>query len=578
MEELNKIFPYQDWKRIVSYLQRRVQFLFEQIESGKFHILKELAESDNGKQLMKDISEVRRLENGDIDLSTCSSLVKLTAKTAFFLSQEQENMAAENPATVVKDPVKAISQATKTYFELLEDFFIKATGVKAEKFEFEEYRRKATTDSTHKLSERAFKAYNIYLPKILEFHEKNSSLLLGASKEIGGLKSVLGGTTGFTDATYNSIRKFALYADTIFIPDPILPFIETERPEERFAIIKLLLACRTLLLLKPLVDINLSYPAIVVFPSWEKRLEMRDVATRDGISRLILNFFSYYLNAAFDDESELVEYISGSGKNAFVGAVNNYQLFWPPEEKTPLSVHSGIKVYKKWLKTWRASQWTKEAFDLSPELLVLNGIFERLIPQFHVRDNAQAFGAQPLFSLSPNFHYFQLTSNASSGQLGKIGVLNQSSQIILQSLLNPKIAWLGNVPIKNLAELRKDGCNEEFRQQLSLFTNELYDATYKDLDQVSNNVMRGLQSLLDKHDQEARRIEAEYLEKHLTTLGVSILTVASSFFPLLDPLFGLASLAPLGKAAGDIWNQLKDETRLSKSLIGVLSQATGMSD
>ena len=225
------------------------------------------------------------------------------------------------------------------------------------------------------------------------------------------------------------------------------------------------------------------------------------------------------------------------------------------------------------MKTWRAAQWTKDAFSLPPELLVLNGIFERLVPQFHVRDNAQAFVAQPLFTLSPNFHYFCLTSNASNNQLGKIGVLNQPSQAVLQSLLSPKIAWLGNIPTKDLAKLREEACNEVFRQQLSLYTTELHNASYKDLDKVSSNVMRGLQSLLDKHDREAHRIEAEYAEKHLATLGVGILTLASSFLPFLDPLFGLATLAPLGKAAGDLWNQLKDETKLSGSLMGILSQA-----
>jgi len=558
----------------MSYIQTRVQFLFEKIESGKFKILEEFAKSENGKQLMIDISKVKRLENGNIDLSTCSRLVKSTAKSVFFLSQNQESESTSASVTLVKDPVMAISQATKSYFELLENFFIETTGVKADKFDFEEYRQKATSDPNQTFSKRAFKAYNTYLPKILEFHQKNSSLLLGASKGIGGLKCVLGGTSRFTDASFNGVRKFALYADTVFIPDPILPFIEIERSEERFAIIELMLACRTLLLLKPLVDANLSYPAIVVFPSWEKRLEINDVATQDGISRLILDFFSYYLNATFEDESELVDYITGNGKDVFINAVNNYQLFWPPEEDTPLSFQSGLKVYKKWLKTWRGTQWTKDAFKLPPELLILNGIFERLVPQFHVRDNAQAFIAQPLFSLSPNFHYFCLTSNASNSQLGKSGILNQSSQAVLQSLLDPKIAWLGNIPIRDIAKLREEGCNEEFRRQLSLYTAELHDATYKDLDKISNNVIRGLQSLLDKHDREARRIEEEYFKKHMTTLGTGILTLASSFFPFLDPLFGLAALAPLGKVAGDLWNQAKDETRLSQSLIGVLSQAT----
>ncbi|MBN8656427.1 MAG: hypothetical protein J0M11_11865 [Anaerolineae bacterium] len=557
----------------MNYLQKRVLFLFEQIESGNFRILKEFAKSDNGKQLMNDLSKVKRLENGEIDLETCSPLVRLTAKTAFFVKQNQEEVSNGFQKLSSNNSIHTIKQITKAYFALLDNFFIEATGKSADRFDFEEYRQKVISGPNYKLSEKARKAFETYIPKILEFHQDNSSLLLNSSNEIGGLKCVLGGTSRFTNSSLLGVRKFALYADTIFIPDPILPFIEVERPEEKFPIIELMLACRTLLLLKPLVDADLSYPAIVVFPSWEKRLEAIDNDTQDGISQLTLDFFSYYLKARFEDESELVKYITGSGKDVFVEAVNNQHLFWPPEEDTPLSFHSGFEVYKKWLKIWRTKQWTEDALNLSPELLILNGIFERLVPQYHIRENAQNFSAQPLFSLSPNFHYFLLTSNATNSQLSNKGFLNQTDQSVLQSLLSPKIAWLGNVPMKDLAKLREDGCNEEFRKQLFIYTNELHNSTYRDLDKVANDVIRGVQSLLDKHDREARQIESDYFEKHLTTLGTSVLTLASSFIPSLDPLFGLAALAPAGKLASDLWSQIKDETKLSKSLIGVLSQA-----
>lgn len=557
----------------MSYLQRRVLFLFEQIESGNFRILREFAESDNGRQLMKDLSKVKRLENGEIDLASCSPLVRLTAKTAFFVKQNQEESHNRFKKSPSNNSIHAIKKITKSYFELLDNFFIEATGKSADSFDFDNYRQKVISGLNYEFIEKARKAYETYLPKILKFHQENSSLLLNSSNEIGGLKCVVGGTSRFTNSSLLGVRKFALYADTIFIPDPILPFIEVERPEERFAIIELMLACRTLLLLKPLAEADLSYPAIVIFPSWEKRLEAIDDDTQDGISQLILDFFSYYLNAKFEDESELVKHITGNEKNVFIEAVNSHHLFWPPEEDAPLSFHSGFEVYKKWLEKWRTQQWTEGVSNLPPELLILNGIFERLVPQYHVRENAQNFSAQPLFSLPPNFHYFRLTSNAANNQLSNKGFLNQTDHSILQSLLSPKIAWLGNVPIKDLAKLREDGCNEEFRRQLFIYTTELHNSTYKDLDKVANDVIRGIQSLLDRHDREARRIDDEYFEKHLTTLGTSVLTLASSFLPSLDPLFGLTALAPIGKLAGDLWNQLKDETKLSKSLIGVLSQA-----
>jgi hypothetical protein len=55
-----------------------------------------------------------------------------------------------------------------------------------------------------------------------------------------------------------------------------MPWLERDRREERFRHVLLLKAVHTLLQLKPLVDADLRYPPVVVFPSWEKSLEEHD--------------------------------------------------------------------------------------------------------------------------------------------------------------------------------------------------------------------------------------------------------------------------------------------------------------
>ena len=79
---------------------------------------------------------------------------------------------------------------------------------------------------------------------------------------------MIGGTSRFPEAAFDGLRKFALYADTIFVPDPILPWIEVPREEEQFSQINLLQETFNLLKLKPLIDAKLPYPAVIVFPSW----------------------------------------------------------------------------------------------------------------------------------------------------------------------------------------------------------------------------------------------------------------------------------------------------------------------
>ncbi|MBI4732831.1 MAG: hypothetical protein HY781_12045 [Chloroflexi bacterium] len=554
----------------MSRLQRQIKFLFDQIDKGSLQIVRDFAESETGKQLTQDLAVVKQRNDGSIDLSTCSPLVKSIAKTAFFLNETPQPNMEQSNEPILGVSAKEIRSAMVEYFQLLEEFFIKMTGNKAEYFDSQEYRSRILSNS-NKQADKVHKTWMEYIPKIQDFHTRNTHLLLKCSGSIGGLKCVLGGTSRFTESAFRGVRKFALYADTVFIPDPVLPWIEVDRADERFPIIELMLACQTLLLLKPLIDADLSYPAIIVFPSWEKSLEAYDVTTQDGISELILNFFSHYLNCTFEDEQELILYVDGKSKDDFINKVNHYKLFWPPEQASPLTADKAVPVYMEWLKTWRSKDWLASASLMSHQRLILNGIFERLTPQFHVRDNATNFDAQPLFCLQPNFYYFSLTSQAGNDRLRETGFLKLSNQSVLQSLLQPQIAWLGNIPIEEIARLRQEGCNEKFRLRLSTYTNELHNAAYEEIDKVVSSVMRGIRSLLDDHDREAHQIAEKYERRHLETLGMSILTTAVALFPGLDPWFGLSILAPLGKMAKDVFEQARDEKALSRSLTGVLS-------
>ncbi len=555
----------------MSYLQRRVQFLFEQIDTGKLQFSDEFARSEMGKQLIDDISAIKRLEDESVDLSTCSSLVNAFAKANFRLDYHEAELRETSTLPKLETSPQEISGLMKDYFQLIEEFFIKLTGTRAEDFDLNKFGAKLTTNFEN-LGSIDAKAYEIYAPKILDFQAQHTRILMNCASNLGGSQCVLGGSR-FPWAALKGIQKVALYADTMFIPDPLLPWLEVKRKEEKFAEINFLRACQYLLHLKPIVDANLPYPPIVVFPSWEKNLEMRDAETQDGISQLVLNFFSHYLGHTFEDETEIISFIQGKGKQEFIEKVDQYLLFWPPGQESILPFHKALEAYKQSLQTWRSTEWLEQAFQLSPEMLVFNGILERLLPQFHVRDNALSLDAQPLFYYESYFHYFKLTAQAGNSSLSDTGTLKPESQQILQSLLDPKIAWLGNVPINDIARLREEGCNNEFRKELSIFTSELHSSSYENLDKVTNSVIRSLQSLLDKHDKEARRIEDDYFNKHLKTLEMTVLTGAALFMPSLDPLLGLAPLAPLGKVAVDVWGQIKDENKLSQSLIGILSQA-----
>jgi hypothetical protein len=557
-------------------LQRRVAFLADQYKHGKLKISKELSETKRGKKLRKELSQVRLLPDGTVNLSTCSPFVRSMAKAIYSLRRLHQPGAPESDhRDSEKITTEAISSVMREYFELPDEFFVAATGTKPEKFAS----RGSFGDRIHqeakRLATRGERAWQTYVPRIGEFHAKYTRLLLGSSKAIGGLKYVMGGSSRFPKDAFDGFRKFALYADTIFIPDPVLAWIEVERTDERFPRVSLLEACHDLLRLKPLVDAELPYPALVVFPSWEKRLENYDQDTIDGISELVLNVFSHYLEAEFEDESEILDYILGPGRAQFREGVDKHQLFVPPGAEKAPAFGRAVEEYRNYIKIWRSSDWVGLADSVPEETLVFNGILERITPQFHLRDNAHTMQAHPLFWLPQHFHYFRLISQAGNEELNESGLIKSKTLTSLQSLLHPNVAWLGDVPMKQLVRFRRENRNEDFRRRLSSYLNELSSAELGDIDRVAAEVTRGIASLLVQHDLEAKRIDEEYRRKHTTTLGLSLLTAGASMYTWLAPMLGLsAALAPMLKLGSDVYEEYYANQKLNRSLAGVLSQAS----
>ncbi len=195
-------------------------------------------------------------------------------------------------------------------------------------------------------------------------------------------------------------------------------------------------------------------------------------------------------------------------------------------------------------------------------------------PQFHARDNSSFLEAIPLYCLSPNFYYYRLLSEASNTILKHAGIIGHQSHSTLQGLLDPKISWLGNIPIESIAKLREGNANADFRNRINTYVNELTNSQTDNLDRVTLDVMLGLRSLLDEHDREAKKISEELERNLLITLGGSVITFAASLYPWLEPWIGLTLLGPTAKAGLDIMGYIKEKKMLSKSLLGVLSEAS----
>lgn len=162
----------------------------------------------------------------------------------------------------------------REFFDLLAEFFTRATGSKtpdefaASARDFDNRgRREAYT-----LGPRHFEASSWFYPQISDFYDRVGKRTFGEARQFGGLKFVVGGSSEFRDSHFDGVRNALLYADTILIPDPVLPWIESARAEERFRDVLLLRQVFSLLRLRPLVEADIAYPAVFVFQSGRRHL------------------------------------------------------------------------------------------------------------------------------------------------------------------------------------------------------------------------------------------------------------------------------------------------------------------
>jgi len=183
-----------------------------------------------------------------------------------------------------------------------------------------------------------------------------------------------------------------------------------------------------------------------------------------------------------------------------------------------------------------------------------------------------------MYWLSPNFHYYKLISSAGNLLVHQSNLISYPTFSSLESLISPRAAWLGNVPIEDLARLREENANEQFRARLHSYMEDLGSAEQEDLERVSASVMRSLQSLLAEHDREAKRLADDLDRKLMHTLGTSVLTLGAAIYPWLNSWLSLAVLAPPLKAAYHLIEDSRERKTLSRSLIGVLAEAHSVSD
>lgn len=395
--------------------------------------------------------------------------------------------------------------------------------------------------------------YNDEVSKLEEFYSTNAHSMFVAAKSLGGVKTVLGGQRAFGPSALSATRISSLYCDTQLIPDPVYPFVSSNL-QLNAAILQLAIALWEILPLRPLVDARLPEPPVLVFPSFEQQLEENDPTTMAGIEGLALKVIAPLLNAQIGSLKELFAF-AAKHEDTFLDAVMHERLFVPPGESpdTRFTASEARRLYLESLEGVRDAKLFQQMSRLPTGVLLLNGVIERLRPQFHILENSNELTAQPLLSQPVHWHYFERCATAEVRELVSKRVLSDAAFDTLRALQDDSLTWLANVPIDGLAEMRRNREHSELRDRLKKCTAQLVSAEAADLESVTKEVRHELSVLIQEQQAAIKEIERKYAPKTwgLTAAGGASLLAGAvfSFMPSLSATFGLAAPIVAGAAA-----------------------------
>lgn len=472
----------------------------------------------------------------------------------------------------MSDPTVEAREYSKALFGCLDEFFVRATGQSASSFSpIDDFSREIKKNSKS-IAKKGTSAFPWLYDNLGQIYSTKGVQAFRAAKQAGGIKVVQTGPR-FTQTHLESAQSALLYADTVLIPDPVAPWIESKRAEEQFRDVLLLQNVHSLLHLKPIIDADLPNLPIFIFPSWEKPLEAHDTHTQEGIRRLVADLMACFVEPGIETLEDAANFAKNKPE-AFIQAVEKHQLIVAPGGEIGDSINETLSRYSDDVTRWRSKEWVTDFHSLPPAGQLINILLERITPQFHVLENASELSAHPLIPVRQQAYYFKLLSDLNAERLSKLGLLTGTTGAVVKSMGSERLGWLSNVPVDALIQLRRDAGNIEFRKRLDSAVGRLNETSIADIDKVTTEICSEIEYSIAENQKLVRKIEASYSQKLLKTTGMALGAAACAFVPSLAPYIGPAlPFAVAAKLGWDAWDRHVDKREQSRSLLGILATA-----
>lgn len=470
------------------------------------------------------------------------------------------------------------------YFEILTEFFLNVTGCLPRDFSaldnFSEAIQKMaiTLRENPSRAEKSMVAFSNLEKELKKLYSEEGGKAFSAAKKLDACKLNLGGSSRFLQTQLNATRKSLLYTDTVLIPDPVMPWLEKKRDEEQFGHVIPLQMAFFILHLCDLKGDKFDLPPFFVFPSFEKLLEEHDQQTQENSIQLITDVFSHYVDSGIAEPEDIVKF-AAKYPDQYLKRIEDSRLFVSPGSEPGEPLKAELENYKAEMRQWRSEDWCDELFSKGDVSVVTNAIFERIMPNYHLLENADEFRSHPFLCVSAQAHYYQLIASMKNTSVSEVASFDPSTSAIVQSLTSKRLDYLANIKDSQLVELRKTDENIEFRRELRDLVNSLPTTKLEDLGYVAAEVCSHIERAISRHEKQVSSFNDKYQAKHKHTALIAGGTLAVTMFPVLAPFLGallpLGATVATGKYISDKLDEKAEVGQFSHSMMGVISRAKG---
>src|SRR5690606_37177900 len=226
------------------------------------------------------------------------------------------------------------------------------------------------------------------------------------------------------------------------------------------------------------------------------------------------------------------------------------RLFISPNGMEIHNLKDSLINYRDYASEHRTVEWCEK--NLASDIhVIVNGIAERLVPQYHLFENSHEMSSNPYLCLPEHAHYYNLISKMSRS-FKVDNPIDKQTDTILNVLTSQRLDYLANFNDDEIKMLRKADEHISFKNAMRTFISSLSNVKNEDINYVSREFSQFLNIKIKQHIKELDELKSKYRSKNIHTLMLAGGTLAVNFMPLLGQLISVIGAGSVGmKYLGD---------------------------